>query len=108
MLSQFTRELSLRGSQTRAGLTEERSEGAIPVIEGRQILIDGSLSLEGVRYFLANAPAERQLQANDIILRSLVSPRARLHAAVVREDDASAHSQQFRTCLEKKAERVRR
>ena len=56
------------------------------MIEGRQILIDGSLSLEGVRYFLVNAPAERQLQANDIVLRALVSPDARLYAAVVRED----------------------
>lgn len=37
-------------------------------------------------YFLANAPVERQLRANDIVLRALISPDARLHAAVVRED----------------------
>ncbi len=69
-----------------AGLTEKHSEGAIPLIEGRQILTDGSLSLEGVRYYLVNAPSERQLQANDIVLRALVSPHARLCAAIIRKD----------------------
>lgn len=68
------------------GLTEERVVGAIPVIEGRQIQTDGSLNLEGVRYYFVDAPTEQQLQANDIVLRALVSPQARLCAAVIRED----------------------
>jgi hypothetical protein len=77
----------LRGlhiANDRDSLSEERDGIGIPVIEGRNIRPDGSLTFEETRY-RAEVPEELCLAAGHLCLRSIIGNNPRLTVAQIKE-----------------------
>ncbi|MBI5252425.1 MAG: hypothetical protein HY912_23265 [Desulfomonile tiedjei] len=58
-----------------AMLTDSDSDRGIPVIEGRDILSDGTIVVENTRYTSKHVPPEKCLKPGDICTRRLVGPK---------------------------------